>query len=326
MLIFCNNKLMNISTIAKQLETFFKQQPDLLMYAFTDVIDGIFKLHDIKVHTKTMKINTLIYKPVDNVEVYITAMDLNGNVKDQKIEYFYVHFGLNGYKITYDTTTNYYKVDLRENKSFIVSNDASLVVYNKRINKIIRLTPQLAIKNKEHLYFLVDASLVQNCELYNDRLALIPLTAFSFEKVKNVTMYDFSFADKEYTNFQIANGIFVVDTVVVHALHTEEAKKEAREKMFLSKVLTGLEHGDAITSSIGKNAVFGLIYGSLDPKLVNYKPKKLKIDVSKVKTKEQLLELLKQEKEWCVYDYIGNKTVGQLLIELTINQVLQNKK
>ncbi len=318
--------LQKINELSNQLNNLFSTQPELLMYAFTDLQDGIFKLHDIKYNVKSQKINTLIYKPIDDVEVYISTMDLKGNVKEQKIKYYYVHFGLNGYKLTYKEETNYYKVDLKENKTFIVSDDASLVVYNKKTNHIIRIKPQLALKNKEHLYFLVEKALVQNCEIYNDRLALLPLTAFEFEKVKNVTMYDFSFDDKHYTNFQIANGIYVVDTVVVHALHTEEAKEEARQKMFLAKTFSGLENIDALTTSLGKNVIFGLVYGSMDPKLVNYKPKKLKIDISNVKTKEQLLELLKQEKEWCVYDYIGDKTIGQLLIELSVKKVLDKVK
>ncbi|MGC8735097.1 MAG: hypothetical protein ACP5RD_08780, partial [bacterium] len=183
-------------------------------------------MHDIKYNVKSQKINTLIYKPIDDVEVYISTMDLKGDIKEQKIKYYYVHFGLNGYKITYKDESNYYKVDLKENKSFIVSNDASLVVYNKKTKNIIRIKPQLAIKNKENFFFLVEKALVQNCEIYNDRLALLPLTIFEFEKVKNVTMYDFSFDDKHYTNFQIANGIYIVDTVVAHALHSEEAKEE----------------------------------------------------------------------------------------------------
>ncbi|MGC9079936.1 MAG: hypothetical protein ACP5G1_04320, partial [Nanopusillaceae archaeon] len=247
------------------------EQKDVLVYALNQVPNALFKLVNTKVDKKRKKINTLIYKPISNAEVYIKTIDNAGNVKEQKVTEFYIHFGLSGFKITYNEEANFYKVNLRENKSFIVSNDHSILVYNMRKNKIEKATPKKILRDINNFYFLVESSLVQNCKLLNSNVALIPASAFIYEEVNNVTMYDFSVEDDKYCNFQIANGLYLVDTVVAHALHSEEAKKEAREKMLLSKQLTGIESYDAMTATINKNAVFGLVYGSLDPKEVKYK-------------------------------------------------------
>ncbi len=303
------------------------QQKDVLVYALNQVPNAIFKLVSTKVDKKNKKVNTLIYKPIEDAEVYIKTIDYNGNVKEQKITEYYIHFGLSGYKITYKEESNYYKVNLKENKTFIVSNDHSILVYNNKKQKIEKATPKKILRDIDNYNFLVEASLVQNCKLLNDNVALIPASAFTFEPVKDVTMYDFSVEDDNYCNFQIANGIYLVDTVVAHALHSEEAKKEAQEKMFLSKQLTSIENYDAMTATINKNAVFGLVYGSLDPKDVKYKPKKLKIDMKNIKTKKELLQKLKENPGWSPFDLIGDKTVAQWLIDLTIEESLpKNKK
>jgi len=79
------------------------------------------------------------------------------------------------------------------------------------------------------------------------------------------------------------------------------------------------EEPNALTTTISKNAVFGLVVATLDPEEIGYKPKQLNITF---KDRKDLMRQLANLPNRTIFDKIGDKTVGQLLVELTIKEVL----
>jgi len=265
------------------------------------------------------------FVPNDRFELYTVCMNKQGDVQKQKIIEYSIHPNLDGFKIKLQNG-EYIKEQIRgyylQTDQFIASNDHSLVVYDKQKQQIVEKTPKGLIreKDKDRYYFIIDSSLVtEKAELLNEKLALIPVSAYSFEPVTNTTMYDITVENPEYKYFRITNGLFVVDTVVVHALHTKEAKQQALEKLTLSKQLLSPEEPNALTTTISKNAVFGLVVATLDPEEIGYKPKQLNITF---KDRKDLMRQLANLPNRTIFDKIGDKTVGQLLVELTIKEVL----
>lgn len=285
----------------------------------------IFKLH--KTVISNNKLKGLVYKVNDKYDVYVLTANRNGEVKENKIIEYTVHFNLKGFK--FNLKEEYKDIYLsKADFEFIVSNDHSLLVYNIADKKIIKMKPEHIILNKKNygLVALKNHFKENSLPEISEKLVYIPINYLEYKRVKDMTMYDISVEDTEFDNFFLSNGVCVVDTVVVYALHSEEAKKEAIEKMAPSKQYVDPFKSEQFIFDVDKNIVFGLVYGTKDAKELglSYKPKlfRLKEDV---KDYNELLAKLKNT-GFSIYDYIQTKdgkkyTIGQYLVELAINKV-----
>lgn len=270
------------------------------------------------------KIKGIIYTVNPDYDVYILTADKYGNVKENKILEYSIHFNLKGYEFD---LTDYSIYKSKADFKFNVSNDHSLLVYDIEDKRILKMKPENFVRNKKR-YGLValKSHFTDNIPQINDKLVYIPQTYLKYKRVKDITMYDISVEDTNYDNFFLANGICVVDTVVVYALHTEEAKQEALEKMAPSKQFIDPSNHNSYIFDVDKNIVFGLVIGSHEAKdfELSYKAKtfKLKTDVNNY---NELLERLKGT-NFTIFDYIilpNNEkyTIGQYLIKLALDKI-----
>ena len=142
------------------------------------------------------------------IDVYIKAIDLNtGKVEYKKILEYSKHENLTMYDII--SKTNKFK-------TFTVSDDHSLIVYDVVTKKLRKISP-LTIKDNPSRYYLVQNS-VDN---------LIPCTTIEIKKSDKTTGYDFTVED--YYTFCTDDGIFVQDTMGVYFVNSEEAKQEIHD-------------------------------------------------------------------------------------------------
>lgn len=286
--------------------------------------DLLFKIKNVNKNYTNV---TFIPDPDYVVEVF--AMNEKGQTKWIPIVEFSMHVVQSGFEIV---VKDEFKNKIKSaSKSMIVSDDHSLVVYDTQKKTIRKATPRSVYRDRSMYYFVgYPVGMFEDCiriQEYPD-LAFIPVDWFEFRKTKDVVLYDVTTADAEYNLFRTALGLFVVDTAIVYAVHTEEAKKEAQEKMTLSKNLISSESISDFTYGIDKNALFGVIVGSQTAQELNlkYKPKEFKINV---KSLDELKQKLKTELagKYSIFDFVyvdGKKmTIGQAFISFAIQNALK---
>lgn len=167
-------------------------------------------------------------------------------------------------------------------------------------------------------------------KLINQNCLLVPVNLFDFIYSPNIKeAYDFTTVRTK--TFSCANGLFVMDTIVVYSLHTEEAKKEAWEKMRFSRQLHAISNAESTIADLSKNIAQGWYYATLDPKQLGKKQKHL--NKGKVyKTLEELREdFRKAGPEYTVHDIVtiedtdGNlcdTEIGKAFLILAVKKVL----
>lgn len=310
------------------LEALFSANMNKLFQMNEDDKELIFLTDELVIGKKRIK--GIRYKVNPEYDVYILTADDKGNVKENKVVELSIHFNLNGYEI--DLKDEYKHLAKHKRFKFYASEDHSLVVYNLDTKNIVKLSPKLIVnsikRGKPKLaliglknYFNENENLIK----INEKLIGIPADFFDYTCVKNMTMYDISVEDTKYSNFFLSNGICVVDTVIVYALHSEEAKKEALEKMAPSSQFIDPYRNDAYIFGADKNVVFGLVVGTKDPEEVSYKPKTFKL-TSKIDNLDDFIDLIRQ-KGASIYDYVivnnEKMTIGQYIVQLAIEKGLQ---
>lgn len=315
------------SELGLALETLFTANMNKLFQLNEDDKELIFLTDELVVGKKRIK--GIRYKVNPEYDVYILTADDKGNIKENKVIELSIHFNLNGYEI--DLKDEYKHIAKHKNFRFYASEDHSLVAYNLNTETFIKLSPKLiinSIKRGKPKLTLVGLKNyfdnIDNLIKINEKLVGIPVEYFDFVYVKDMTMYDISVEDTKYSNFFLSNGICVVDTVIVYALHSEEAKKEALEKMTPSSQFIDPYRNDAYIFGVDKNVVFGLVVGTKDPEEVSYKPKTFKL-TSKIENLDDFINLIRQ-KGASIYDYviINNEklTIGQYIVQLAIEKGL----
>jgi hypothetical protein len=318
-----NLKDFNVDDFSKNVNNIPYLQYALNLEMYNDML--------FKIKYVNKDLSNLVFTVDKDYEVEILTINLNGQLRWSKIVEVSVHLNLDGYSIQLkDEYANNLKM---KQTNFKVSSDHSLLVYDVSKQKIIKATPKKISRNLDNYYFIgYPKKLFNNyieIEQYKD-LAFIPCSWFEFKPEQKLTLYDISVDDSNYCYFHISPGIFVVDTAIVYTLHTEEAKKEALEKMSLSKNLISSENINNFTYGIDKNALFGLIVGSQTSQDLGYKysPKEFKFNVNSI---QELRELLATELagKYTIFDYIyvDNKklTIGQAFIALTIKEQLAKR-
>ncbi|MEM0325370.1 MAG: hypothetical protein QXW35_05695, partial [Candidatus Aenigmatarchaeota archaeon] len=305
------------------IESLFTANMNKLFQMNEDDKELIFLTDELVIGKKRIK--GIRYKVNPEYDVYILTADDKGNVKENKVIELSIHFNLNGYEI--DLKDECKSIAKHKYFKFYASEDHSLVVYNLDTKNIVKLSPKLIINSIKRgrpklalvglkNYFNDSNELIK----INEKLVGIPVEYFDFTYVKNMTMYDISVEDTKYSNFFLSNGICVVDTVIVYALHSEEAKKEALERMTPSSQFVDPYKNDAYIFGVDKNVVFGLVVGTKEPTEVSYKPKTFKL-TSKIENLDDFINLIRQ-KGASIYDYviIDNEkiTIGQYIVQLAI--------
>ncbi|MEM4558170.1 MAG: hypothetical protein QW251_05190 [Desulfurococcaceae archaeon] len=308
-----------------ELEALFSANMNKLFQLNEDDKELIFLTDELVIGKKRIK--GIRYKVNPEYDVYILTADDKGNVKENKVVELSIHFNLNGYEI--DLKDEYKHIAKHKYFKFYASEDHSLVVYNLDTKAIVKLSPKLILnsikRGKPKLalvglknYFNDHDSLIK----INEKLVGIPAEYFDFTYVKDMTMYDISVEDTKFSNFFLSNGICVVDTVIVYALHSEEAKKEALEKMTPSSQYIDPYRNDAYIFGADKNVVFGLVIGTKEPEEVSYKPKTFKL-TSKIDDLNDFMNLIRQ-KGASIYDYVivnnEKMTIGQYIVQLAIEK------
>lgn len=318
--------LMNLyNELGLTLESLFTANMNKLFQMNEDSKDLIFLTDELVIGKKRIK--GIRYKVNPEYDVYILTADNQGNIKENKVTELSMHFNLDGYEI--DLKEEYENLAKHKNFKFYASDDHSLVTYNAKEKILVKLSPKLIInnikRNNSQLYLVGLKNYFNDSDILikiNEKLVGIPISCFNFTKVKNMTMYDISVEDTTYSNFFLSNGICVVDTVIVYALHSEEAKKEVLEKMTPSSQFIDPYRNDAYIFGVDKNVVFGLVMGTKNPEEISYKPKTFKL-TSKVESLDDFINLIRQ-KGASIYDYVivnGEKmTIGQYIVNLAIEK------
>ena len=302
-----------------------------IQYTFNSENFGemLFEIEDVSGDMKYIS-----FKPINDYVAEILTMNIQGDIKWSKIIEVSLHAGLDGYNIQ---PKQEFLPNFKLTKfSLKASTDHSLIVYDKSKDSLAKATPRKIARNPDRYYFVGYPQKLFNRYETIDSLkdfAFIPCSWFDYIPEQNLILYDITTDDPSYCFFHVNPGIFVVDTVIAYALHTEEAKKEALEKMTLSKNLISSESISSLTYGIDKNALFGLIVGSKSAKEngYEYQPKEFAYNISDM---DQLRHLLMSDLagKYTIFDFIqvdGEKmTIGQAMIYLTIKQNLQvpNKK
>lgn len=261
------------------------------------------------------------YDLVDKIT--IKAIDLNtGQVTDDEIVFLTKHTGIKMFKVKLKENTLYKDEPIfrmfitdEDEESLYVSDDHSLIVYDLQSDKLSYVSHwQLTSKTKEHrnryfllqyidgirieyfrrkykssfsgLFSLFEQKRLGKSLLYRNVLP-IPAEHIEFKYVESKTeAYDFTTARTK--TFSLSNGLFVMDTIVVFSLHTEEAKREAWEKMRFSQQLYTITNADSVIADLGKNPAYGWYYATVDAKVLGKKQQK---HLNKGKVYKDLLEL-----------------------------------
>jgi len=255
--------------------------------------------------------------------ITIKAINLNtGQVIDDEVVFLTKHTGIRMFKVSLRKDVTYRDEPIfrmltthEDEESLYVSDDHSLIVYDALSDKLSYMAPwSLTSKTKEHKnrYFLLQHIDGIRFEYFRrkyrnvfDRLFslfeqkgfgrlllqrnILPIPAehieFKYDESKTEA-YDFTTARTK--TFSLSNGLFVMDTIVVFSLHTEEAKKEAWEKMRFSQQLYTITNADSVIADLGKNPAYGWYYATMDTKVLGKKQQK---HLNKGKVYKDLLEL-----------------------------------
>jgi len=255
--------------------------------------------HSITKDGKTIeyyKINDTVFK-----NIYIDAYDMNLNViKKDKILYFTKHYPLEMYQIRVkdDIAKRLSNIDtlhkfLANRNSDIkdgifVSGDHSLIVYDTENNISYPISPKqimlLDKTSKENLFLIQkinDSRQLQETwkqvfqsnekkfitfeRFYLQQLVLLPIDWFEFVYREDVKIaYDFT--TETTKTFLTKDGLVLMDTVTVFSLHTEEAKREAWEKLRFSRQLYSVQKVNEYISDLGKDMIYGYWYASKQAK------------------------------------------------------------
>ena len=178
----------------------------------------LFNIYKIK-----FKANGIIikkYHPNPDYDIYIDAIDIETGIIDKKkiIEYS-IHENL-----------TMYKIESKLFNTFWVSDDHSLIVFDKKDSKLLKISPVTILKDIDR-YCLVRKN--------KDTYSLIDIN----DNVK--IEYDPSihrgadFTVEDYYTFATSDGIFVQDTMACYVPLTKEARQEAIDKMMAVKSSAG---------------------------------------------------------------------------------------
>lgn len=310
------------------------------------------------------KVNNTVYK-----NIYIDAYDMNLNIiKRDKVLYFTKHYPLEMYQIrvkndvvkrlsNIDALHKFFantNCDIKD--GIFISGDHSLIVYDVESNISYPVSPkQIMLLNKtskENLFLIQrinDSRQLQETwkqvfqtsknkfitfeRFYLQQLVLLPIDWFEFVYREDVKIaYDFT--TETTKTFLTKDGLVLMDTVTVFSLHTEEAKREAWEKLRFSKQLYSVQKVNEYISDLGKDMIYGYWYASKQTKIKEKETVKT-FNPSKVyKTLEELKQdFYKHGSSYDITDLVviedieGNickTTISEALLTLAIKKILND--
>jgi len=246
-----------------------------------------------------------------------------------------------------------------DDNAILITDDHSLVLYDIEVDKLLIESPirianeqkyrvneicllqkvndvklfELLFKTYEPLYRVY--AQVQNKQLaqklLEQHILLLPISMFAFVYVPEIKeAYDLTTVKTK--TFSTANGLFVQDTVVVFSLHTEEAKKEAWEKMRFSQQLYSISKANDTIATLDKNMAYGWYYATMDPKQLGKKTQKHLNKGTVYKDLEHLkADFRKAGPEYTLHDLVtiedpeGNQCtveIGKAMLLLAIRKVI----
>jgi len=250
-------------------------------------------------HAETKNDKTIEYYKVNSVykAIYIDAYDMGAHtLKKDKVLWYTKHYPLEMYQVRLkdDIASRLRNIntlrklmsepDCSEKEGVFVSADHSLVVYDANLNISYPTTPLSLINDDSHnlkdLYFIHKIANQKELDeiwkvvlhttkfkrpiferFYLQKLALLPITWFEFIKREDITVaYDFT--TETTRTFLTREGLVLMDTVTVFSLHTEEAKREAWEKLRFSKQLYAVQRVDDYIADLGKDMIYGFWYAT----------------------------------------------------------------
>jgi len=310
------------------------------------------------------KVNNTAYK-----NIYIDAYDMNLNViKKDKILYFTKHYPLEMYQIcikddigkrlsNVDALHKFFaNINSGIKDGIFVSWDHSIVVYDIENNISYPISPKqimlLDKTNKKSLFLIQkigDSEQLQEVwkqvfqtsrnkfitfeRFYLQHLVLLPIEWFEFVYREDIKIaYDFT--TETTKTFLTKDGLVLMDTVTVFSLHTEEAKREAWEKLLFSRQLYSVQKVNEYISDLGKDMIYGYWYASKQAKTKEKESIKT-FNPSKVyKTLEELKhDFYKHGSSYDTTDLViiedteGNTcktTISEAFLILAIKKVLNN--
>ncbi|MCK9439421.1 MAG: hypothetical protein WC188_04690 [Candidatus Caldatribacteriota bacterium] len=182
------------------------------------------------------------YKVLD--EIYTKAINIEtGSIDLKQITHWSIHENLNMYKIERKKNSGY----IHNIKNLYISDNHSLVVFDRFNENILKLSPLEIIKDLNR-YFLIRTHPNEN------KIEFIPCSLLNIEKEPTITTgYDFTV--KDYKTFISEHGIFLYDTAAIYALHDQNALKEAEEKAFLKNTLK-YDQNDNFLATIRHEALY----------------------------------------------------------------------
>lgn len=205
--------------------------------------DKHFKVEKISEKTKDNGVIVENYKVLD--EVYVDAIDNNtGNIAKKKITNWSIHKNLNMYKIERKAKVT----QCSDIKDLWVSDNHSLVVFDKKDQLLKRLTPIEVLNNMSNYMFIRNANSnnftydlnendikTETCRTLlkkqnNKEIEFIPCEYLNIELDPTITTgYDFTIED--YYTFTTADGLFIYDSMAIYIGSTPEFEKDIKDKL-----------------------------------------------------------------------------------------------
>jgi len=264
------------------------------------------------------------YKP--SIEISIEAISEDGAIDMKPISDFTVHENLEMYRIESPDG---------EFKTFWVSEDHSLLVYDTITKKVKKIKP-LDFKELDHTNWKmiqkVDTSLTTK-HINNDNIRLYTNEEITITyDPDKTTAYDFTVED--YFTFRTHDGVYIQDSMACYFTITEEAQQDLKDKMSVENNLF-TDYDDTLTLLPGHDIVYGIYLlskkkaSALPEPLYKYMVEKKWDCVNKKRLIEFLTVHIKADKKnVSILDKI--MTLGFMIstrysqIELSVNSVIDS--
>jgi hypothetical protein len=245
--------------------------------------------------------NVTHYKPI--VEVKIEAISEDGEIALKPITDFSVHENLRMYKISNPKF-----------KTFWVSEDHSLLVYNTIDKKVIKKSPiELLIEVSKNFYFIqkIDTS-KDTKSLHDDNVRLIPIKDIKIEfDPDETTAYDFTVED--FYTFRTFDGVYIQDSMAAYFPMTEEAEQELKDRVFIENNLFTDYDKQQLTMRPGHDVVYGIYL------LSKKKPESLPKPLYEFMVKNNLKELNKKNLQKFLVEHLREDKKNASIIDTISN-------